>query len=250
MKINYIFFTLAALAFFSTAQAQVKIGANPSAIGTNSALEVEATNGKKVVVNKTTGQMTIQNTPVGAVADSILTKDANGNIRAIGSTATTPTNIYVLTTLNAFITVQGFTTGVTTYPTYFKVPYDNEINDNRNAYNNNVFTAPEPGFYQVNQVISLNYDGTAAGTSYAFSAVDVTGPNAGKYYASALGYDTGVLGSEGSSASLSVTVYLNAGDTITPQYALVSQGATTPNQISLRGASPLGRGTYLSIAKL
>ncbi len=44
MKIKYIFFTLASLAFFSTAQAQVKVGNNPTIISPSAALEVESTN--------------------------------------------------------------------------------------------------------------------------------------------------------------------------------------------------------------
>lgn len=44
MKLKHIFFTLAAMTFFSTAQAQVKVGANPGTINPSAALEIESTN--------------------------------------------------------------------------------------------------------------------------------------------------------------------------------------------------------------
>ncbi|OZI07670.1 hypothetical protein BWI93_13200, partial [Siphonobacter sp. BAB-5385] len=51
---------LAALLTSSSLFAQVKVGTNPTTIETNSNLEVEAsTSGRKVKVDKTTGQMTI-----------------------------------------------------------------------------------------------------------------------------------------------------------------------------------------------
>ncbi|SEJ69099.1 hypothetical protein SAMN04487995_5952 [Dyadobacter koreensis] len=61
--------------------AQVKIGTIPTMIEANSNLEVEATNGKKVIAHKDNGSVVIENTPSGAPADSIMTIDANGNVR-------------------------------------------------------------------------------------------------------------------------------------------------------------------------
>lgn len=88
MKLKHIFLTLAAVALFSTAQAQVKIGANPTSIGTTSNLEVEATNGQKVFTNKTDGTLTIQNTPVSTnTADKMLGVDATGKVVTLQSTA-------------------------------------------------------------------------------------------------------------------------------------------------------------------
>ena len=56
--------------------AQVKVGANPATIGTNSNLEVEAANGNKTIVDKATGQVTIQD---GTQAlNRVLTSDATG----------------------------------------------------------------------------------------------------------------------------------------------------------------------------
>jgi len=56
--------------------AQVKVGANPTVIGTNSNLEVEAANGNKTIVNKANGQVTIQDGTQGS--GKVLTSDANG----------------------------------------------------------------------------------------------------------------------------------------------------------------------------
>lgn len=61
--------------------AQVKIGMNPTAINSNSNLEVEATNNKKVIVHKNDGTVVIENTPSGKITDSLLTVDLSGNVR-------------------------------------------------------------------------------------------------------------------------------------------------------------------------
>ncbi|GAB4016852.1 hypothetical protein GCM10028773_11300 [Spirosoma koreense] len=57
--------------------AQVKIGTNPTTIGANNNLEIEAsTTGRKTSIDKTTGQVTIKD---GTEGDGkILTSDANG----------------------------------------------------------------------------------------------------------------------------------------------------------------------------
>lgn len=54
-----LIYTLALALAGTFAQAQVKIGANPGSIGTNSNLEVEATNGSKTVIRKDNGNMGI-----------------------------------------------------------------------------------------------------------------------------------------------------------------------------------------------
>jgi hypothetical protein len=65
------------LCFAMHAHAQVKVGTNPTTIEATSNLEVEAsTAGRKVKVNKTTGQLTIKDGTEGA--DKILISDATG----------------------------------------------------------------------------------------------------------------------------------------------------------------------------
>lgn len=66
-----------------SAFAQVKIGSNPTVIGSNSNLEVEATNAKKVIVHKSDGTVVIENTPQGANTDKLMSVDAAGNVRAL-----------------------------------------------------------------------------------------------------------------------------------------------------------------------
>ncbi|WP_353719497.1 hypothetical protein [Dyadobacter sp. 676] len=68
------------LAAATVASAQVKIGTNPTTIDPNSNLEVEAsTAGRKVKIDKTTGQITIADGTQGE--GKILTSDANGVAR-------------------------------------------------------------------------------------------------------------------------------------------------------------------------
>lgn len=70
------------------AQAQVKIGANAKTIGSNSNLEVEAANGKKMIVDKGTGAVTINAATTikdgTEGAGKIWTSDANGTGSWVG----------------------------------------------------------------------------------------------------------------------------------------------------------------------
>ena len=63
--------------------AQVKIGTAPTTIDSRSNLEVQAANNKKVIVHKDDGTVVIENIPVGAVTDSLMTWDNLGNVRWI-----------------------------------------------------------------------------------------------------------------------------------------------------------------------
>ena len=86
----------AAMTFASSAVfAQVKIGTNPTTIGANSNLEVEAANNKKVIVHKNDGTVVIENMPSGAVTDSIMSVDAAGNVRRISTARITRPPVYV-----------------------------------------------------------------------------------------------------------------------------------------------------------
>jgi hypothetical protein len=64
--------------------AQVKVGSNPTVIGTNHNLEVEAGSGQKVFVDKTDGTFTIENTPMSTnTADKTIGVDATGKVVTI-----------------------------------------------------------------------------------------------------------------------------------------------------------------------
>ncbi len=62
-------------------QAQIKIGSNPTTITTNKNLEIEASNGKKVNINKDDGRTFVENTPTAALTDSLILKYTDGELR-------------------------------------------------------------------------------------------------------------------------------------------------------------------------
>ena len=75
---------VATLLFGSSAVfAQVKIGTNPTNIGSTSSLEVEAANNSKVWVQKNSGTLQVENKPSALSSDSIVTRAANGQLRQI-----------------------------------------------------------------------------------------------------------------------------------------------------------------------
>lgn len=78
---------LAAALFFGSSAvfAQVKIGTNPTTIGTSSNLEIEATNNKKILTDKTTGTLKVENKPLAATADSIVTRGTDGELHQISA---------------------------------------------------------------------------------------------------------------------------------------------------------------------
>ncbi|AOW10385.1 hypothetical protein [Flavobacterium gilvum] len=78
MKVFRIFkcICLLSLLFPMTMHAQVKIGSNPTMIGTNANLEVEGANGSKISVSKDSGKLTIKDGSEGV--GKVLTSDANG----------------------------------------------------------------------------------------------------------------------------------------------------------------------------
>ncbi|GAB3028182.1 tail fiber domain-containing protein [Spirosoma pulveris] len=69
-----------------SAQAQVKIGSNPTSLTTTANLQVEATDGSQVVINKTTG-----NVGIGTVAPGAKLHVLNGNV-IFNPTGTNPLN--------------------------------------------------------------------------------------------------------------------------------------------------------------
>ncbi len=142
-------FILAAFLFgaASISNAQVKIGANPSTIDTNNALEVEATNGNKTTVNKATGQVTIKDGTQGV--DRILTSDANGNASwKTTSEANIPT-----------LMLRAYNPSTLQPSGSFYSPPVPLLYGNLSNYNpaNGSYTVPESGFYEHN--ISLEIQG-------------------------------------------------------------------------------------------
>jgi len=76
----------AALLFNSSESfAQVKIGSNPTVINAANNLEVEAINNKKVITDKTTGTLKVENKPLATITDSIVTRGADGELHQISA---------------------------------------------------------------------------------------------------------------------------------------------------------------------
>ncbi|WP_342085936.1 hypothetical protein [Dyadobacter sp. OTU695] len=140
-KITSALFATALFLGTSAAFAQVKIGTNPTTIEPNSNLEVEAsTPGRKMKVDKTTGQVSITDGTEGA--GKVFTSDANGggswqtsgagcaSFDASGSNTTTPVN-----NPGEFLPVKLIANNVAYAPS--------------GAYNGATgeYTVPENGFY-------------------------------------------------------------------------------------------------------
>ena len=130
----------------SFSKAQVKMGANPGTIGTNSGLEVEATNGNKTIVNKATGQVTIQDGTQGA--GKSLTSDANGG-SSWASPAVIKQNLGIAGAFRAFNTVgQAVGASTTVYVELNSETYD-ELN-NFAIGSSPTLTVTETGTWQFN----------------------------------------------------------------------------------------------------
>lgn len=69
----------------SAVYAQVKIGTNPTAIGASSNLEIEASNNKKTISDKTTGTFKVENKPTAAKTDSVVMRDPAGELHQISA---------------------------------------------------------------------------------------------------------------------------------------------------------------------
>ncbi|MGN7890332.1 hypothetical protein [Dyadobacter sp. 22481] len=142
MKTTTLFSALVfitALTVSSTSFAQVKIGTNPTTIEPNSNLEVEAsTAGRKMKVDKTTGQVTITDGTQGA--GKVFTSDAVG----AGSWQAAGPSVYVEASNTGAQTVVGGSG-------FNRIVMPTEIVDIGNNYNpaTSQFTVPTTGYYMV-----------------------------------------------------------------------------------------------------
>jgi hypothetical protein len=200
-------FAAAMLFVTSSAFAQVKIGTNPTVIEATSNLEVEAsTAGRKVKVNKTTGQMTIAD---GTQGDKkILTSDANGG--ASWQPAIQNTDV----ALSVLAATQNITNGARTMD-FASVEFDKGANFNVTT---NEFTAPSAGYYQANLTVIC---GTAAGVQtgrYGYLLV-----NGGSHR---LLFNESVASNEGYTVYSGRLVKLNAGDKLSIHIGAAAGGTT------------------------
>ncbi|WP_159469793.1 hypothetical protein [Dyadobacter sp. 3J3] len=144
--------------------AQVKIGTNPTVIGATNNLEVEATNNKKVNIRKADGTVVVENTPPGAVTDSIVTVDASGNIKAIDK-ATLKKKLG-LSGSSSMLTsaTQNMPAGSQFIPDFTTVLFDEQ---NGIDLTNNLFNISLSGTYTVSCTIKALIPGPFTGTQDA-----------------------------------------------------------------------------------
>jgi hypothetical protein len=138
-KVTRFLFAGALLFGSSAAFAQVKIGTNPTTIEPNSNLEVEAsTPGRKMKVDKTTGQVTITDGTQGA--GKVFTSDANGG----GSWQAAGPSVYVEASNTGAQTIVGGSE-------FNRITMPTEIIDIGNSYDpaTSQFTVPTTGYYMV-----------------------------------------------------------------------------------------------------
>jgi hypothetical protein len=196
-KVTSALFTAALLLGSSVAFAQVKIGSNPTTIEPNSNLEVEAsTAGRKMKVDKTTGQVTITDGTQGT--GKVFTSDANGG----GSWQQIPAQTTdVMLSVNALQSLSGagtkfnFTTAI----------YDRGANFDLTT---DIFTAPTGGLYLFNVNDAVGND--LANGYVAHGRLNRTGTGlieAGDFSMALAAGQTGT-------GTITTMVYLNAGEQV------------------------------------
>lgn len=198
--------TFAMATFVSSAVfAQVKIGTNPTTIGANSNLEVEAANNKKVIVDKNVGTVRIDNLPTGAATDSLVSWDpATGILRKIDKV-----NLLRILGLSgsAKLNAGGQALGQTENGVDFSsVTYDEEGGAD---LVNNVFVVKVAGFYTVlgEATVQIPLAGPEGATG-SFT-ITLNGGNGAIYTSPNI-----PRGFSGTGQVINVRQYFNVGDTI------------------------------------
>ena len=204
-----IFFAAAFLAMLwgsSSVFAQVKIGTNPTTIGANNNLEVEAsTTGRKTSIDKATGQVTIQDGTQGN--SKVFTSDANGggNWQLVG-----PGSILALPKgLIGGGNTANLAPGTLTDVSFTGLgPNNGGITQAGNG-----LRVPTAGFYYITQRLVLLNSG-CSGTNYISTQMNV------KVNGSAVaGYDDrrSLRSNDGFTLEVTDLMLLNANDVITAE---------------------------------
>lgn len=138
--LRHALLSLALLAGALNAQAQMKIGTSPTTIANASKLEVEATNNKKVIVDKAVGTVQVQNLPAGAVTDAIVVADPSGVLKQldVNSLVTNVRNLSSMSyNMTTFVTPENLGEGQIQVTNYGHVDYDSQgaanINTNKST---------------------------------------------------------------------------------------------------------------------
>jgi hypothetical protein len=199
-KLKNIAFATALFLAANFANAQVKIGANPTTIGTNSNLEVEATNANKVIITQDKGQILTGTTTVPT---------GGTNAKVIIDNGTTNGAIQIKDgTEGVGKVLKSDANGLGTWQ---------DASNNRLVWNaSRVITIPTTGFYLVTMYADDDANSSVFTNSYldhsivsgAFNGVALQDVSTGNYYLSNAN-DTPAYG-----VSCSGTVYLNAGTQI------------------------------------
>lgn len=215
----------------SAVYAQLKVGSNPTSISATSNLEVEAANGNKTIVNKTTGQMTVQDGTQGA--GKVFTSDADGAASWVAPVVPAAANTYPFAA-GLSTTRQQFTSSAG--PTSFsELKSDGENFDPTNAFvpTTGRFTAPTAGYYLFSG--SAQFDNTLVAGQPGFMAVAMTlTKNTGLAGSLRLAqYVASPGGSTINSGGLSTIVYMNAGDYVSLTTAATVTAGTIYQVISL-----------------
>jgi hypothetical protein len=147
------------------ADAQVKIGTNPTVIDLNNNLEVEAsTANRKTFINKTSGQVTIKDGTEGAT--KVFTSDANGggSWQAPG-VQNTPVIVFERRSGSPFQTLPPEANNAIT-----KVNFTTEVFDKGNDFNSatDTFTVPADGtgYYQISGIFASQLQSHNLGASF------------------------------------------------------------------------------------
>lgn len=179
------------LSLFSvtTLFAQVKIGTNPTTIDANSNLEVEAsTTGRKVKVDKGTGQLTIKDGTEGN--GKVLTSDADGGASWVPNAANSQ---------SMRVLIVGYTSsnGLNQSTTQFSLGSTSFNSIAGSTINANTITLP-PGKYRASLTITGRFNNSSSANAvYSWVAVNgaeyqrlggfsSSGNNGGTYYGAAI----------------------------------------------------------------
>jgi len=199
----------------SVSNAQVKVGANPASIGTTSNLEVEAANGNKTIVDKATGQVTIQDGTQGV--NKVLTSDATG--ASSWQPATSVLNPEVLLSATSS-TGQAIPANVTT-----TLNFTNKLYDVGNNFTlPGTFTAPSSGKYTITILTNGGPSSTQSSRITSFTVRN----SVAELYTKALDFiviPAGVI----KITTVTTTIALNAGEQVTIR-------ATSDTPFSVNGA--------------
>ncbi len=135
-------------------------------IGTNSP-------GNRLHVSAPSDPLRLDGLQTGAKTMNYLVTDTNGVIKTVTPESTNPSNVYVFVKMG----IDHSATYSSNSFSNILVPFDTKVTDTNSAYDitTQTFTAPENGYYLINQVLSMNFDCTGASNTYVYSIVNAGG---------------------------------------------------------------------------